>query len=102
MREDKTFRIKMSRENWSSSLDMYFSDTVYETNTILKILQHTLIQSNERRTEAQRLPRSRCFQAENTSSKLGENVGITKIMELSIVNWTIIMCTFWIFAHTFG
>ena len=40
------------------------------------------------------LPKSRCFQVENTSSKLGENVGITKIMELSIVNWTSIMCTF--------
>ena len=47
------------------------------------------------------LPRSR-FQIENTGSKLEENIGIRQIMELSIVNWTIMMCTSLIFTHTFG
>ena len=39
-------------------------------------------------------PRSRCFQIENTGSKLDENTGIIQITELSIVSWAIIMCTF--------
>ena len=47
-------------------------------------------------------PRSRCFQIENTASKLEENIGISQIIELLIVNWAIIMCTFLIFAHTYG
>ena len=47
-------------------------------------------------------PRFCCFQIKNTGSKLEENVGIIQIMEISIVNWAIIMCTFLIFAHTFG
>ena len=67
---------------------MYFSDIVYETNTILKRMNAVL--------KPRRLPRSRYFQVENTGSKLGENVGITLIMELSIVNCTIVMFTFWI------
>ena len=74
---------------------MYFSDIMYETNTILQILQHTLVRSNDCRTEIQWIaPRSRCFQMENTGSKLEENVGISQITELSIVNWAIVMCTF--------
>ena len=48
------------------------------------------------------LPRSRSFQVENIGLKPGENVGISQTMELPIVNWTTIMCTFWIFAHTSG
>ena len=48
------------------------------------------------------LPRSPCFQVENTGSKLEGNVGISRVMVLSIVDWTIIMCTFFIFAHAFG
>ena len=47
-------------------------------------------------------PRSRCFQIENTGSKLDKNLGISQIRKLSIVNWAIMMCTFSIFAHTFG
>ena len=47
-------------------------------------------------------PRSRCFQIQNTGSKLRENTGISQITELSIVNWAIIMCAFFIFARTFG
>ena len=47
-------------------------------------------------------PRRRCFQIENTGSQLEGNTGIRQVMELSIVNWAIIMCTFLIFAHTFG
>ena len=39
-------------------------------------------------------PGSRCFQIENTGSKLKENTGISQITELSIVNWTIVICTF--------
>ena len=81
---------------------MYFSNIAYETNTILKILQHTFNNQMNAVLKHRGLARGRCFQVENTSSKLGENVGLTQIMELSIVNWTIIMCTFWIFAHTFG
>ena len=80
---------------------MYFSDIVYETNTILKMLQHTFNNQMNAVLKHRGLPRSRRFQVENTGSKLGENVGITQIMELLIVNWTIVMCTFWIFAHTF-
>ena len=48
------------------------------------------------------LPRSSRCQIENTGSKLEETVGIIQITELSIVNWAIILCTFLIFAHTFG
>ena len=48
------------------------------------------------------LPRSRCLQIEHTGSKLEENIGTNQMTELSIVNWAIIMCTFLIFAHTFG
>ena len=43
-------------------------------------------------------PRSCCFQIENTDSKLEENIGISQITELSIVNWAIIMCTFFDFC----
>ena len=39
-------------------------------------------------------PRIRCFQTENTGSKLKENTGINQITELSIVNWAIMMCNF--------
>ena len=70
---------------------------MYETSTKLQILHHTLVRSNECRTEAQWIS----FQIENAGLKLEENVGISKIMKLSIVNWAIIMCIF-IFAHTFG
>ena len=45
--------------------------------------------------------RSRCFQIENTGSKLEENTGISQVKELSIVNWDIMVCTCFIFAHTF-
>ena len=48
------------------------------------------------------LPWSRGFQIENTGPKLEEDIGISQIMELSIVSWAIIMCTFLIFANTFG
>ena len=48
------------------------------------------------------MPRSLCYQIENTGSRLEENVGISQIMELSIANRAIIICTFLIFAHTFG
>ena len=48
------------------------------------------------------LPRSRCFQIENTGSKLEENTGISQIMELSVVNWAIMMCTFLIIARKLG
>ena len=48
------------------------------------------------------LPKSRCFQIENTGSKLEENAGISQITKSSIVNWAIIMCSSFIFAHTFG
>ena len=47
-------------------------------------------------------PRSLCFHIENTGSKLEGSTGISQIAELSIVKWAIIMCTFLIFAHTFG
>ena len=47
-------------------------------------------------------PRSCSFQVENTSLKLDEYVGISQIMESSIITWAIIMCTFRIFAHMFG
>ena len=47
-------------------------------------------------------PRSRCFQIENTGSKLEENTRISQITELSIVNCAIIKRTFLIFARTFG
>ena len=60
------------------------------------------MRSNQFRTEAQWIPRSRCFQIENTVSKLEEYTGISQITELSIVNWAIIICTFLTFAHTFG
>ena len=40
------------------------------------------------------IPRRRCFQIENTSSKLEENTGLSQITELSIVNWTIMMGIF--------
>ena len=82
---------------------MYFSDIMYETNTILQIPHHTLVRSNECRTEAQWIaPRSRCFQIANTGSKLEESTGISQRPELSIVNWAFMMCTSLIFAHTFG
>ena len=44
-------------------------------------------------------PRSRCFQIENTGSKLEENTGISQITEISIVNWAIMMCTFYFCSH---
>ena len=81
---------------------MYFSDIMYETNIILHILQHTLVRSNECRTKAQCFAKESFFQIENTGSKLEENVRICQIMELSIGNWAIMMCTFLIFAHKFG
>ena len=80
---------------------MHFSDIVYETN-IEDTTAYPLCNQMNAVLKHIGLPRSRCFQVENTDSKLGENVGTTQIMELLIVNWTIIMCTFWIFAHTFG
>lgn len=40
------------------------------------------------------LPKSRCFQIENTGSKLEENIGISQITEVSIVNWAIITRNF--------
>ena len=49
-----------------------------------------------------RFPRSRCFQIGNTGSKLEENIGISQITQLSIVNWAIIMCNVLIFAYTLG
>ena len=33
------------------------------------------------------IPGSRCFQMENTGSKLEENIGISQITELSVVDW---------------
>ena len=81
---------------------MYFSDILYGTSTILQILQHTFVRSNECHTEAQQIPRSRCFQIENTGSKREENIGISQITELSIVTWAIIICTSLISAHTCG
>ena len=45
---------------------------------------------------------SRCFQIENTGSKLEESVGIIQIAESSVVNWAIITYTFLIFARFFG
>ena len=47
------------------------------------------------------ITRNRCFQIDNTGSKLEEDIGISQITESSIVNWAIIMCTFLIFAHMF-
>ena len=75
---------------------------MYEASTILQILQHTLVRSNECRTEAQWIAWSRCFQIENPGSKLEENMGISQITKLSIVIWDNIICTFFIFARTFG
>ena len=43
-------------------------------------------------------PSSRCFQVENTGSKLEENTGISQIKKLLIVNWVIMMSTFFIFC----
>ena len=63
---------------------MYFADNVYETNTILQILQHTLVRSVIAVLKHSGLPRSRCFQMEITGSKLEENVGISQVTELSI------------------
>ena len=78
---------------------MYFSDIVYETNTIYSIpLCNQMIVV----LKHSGFPRSCCFQIENTVSKLEENIEIKQITELSIVNWVIIMCAFLIFAHTFG
>ena len=36
-------------------------------------------------------PRRRCFQIENTGSKLDDNTGISQKTELPIVNWAIIV-----------
>ena len=66
---------------------MNFSDMCDEMNAVLK---HS------------GFARSLCFQVKNTGSKLEENTGIRQITELSIVNWAIMMYTFFIFAHTFG
>ena len=66
------------------------------------VLQHTLVRPNDSRTEAQWIALEAFFQIENTVSKLEEDVGIRQITEISTVNWAIIICTFLIFAHTFG
>jgi len=43
----------MLRENLSLSCDVYFSDIMYETSTVLQIPHHMLVRSNECRAEAQ-------------------------------------------------
>ena len=67
---------------------------MYETSTIFQILQHTLVQSNECRTEAQWIALESLFSIDNAGSKLEENTGISQITALSIVNWVIMMCYF--------
>ena len=56
---------------------MYFPDMCDEMNVVLK---HS------------GFAKSRCFQVENTGSKLEENTGIRQITELSVINWAIIIC----------
>ena len=48
------------------------------------------------------IPRSCCFQIENTGSKIEENSGIRQITGLSVVNWAIIMYTFLTSTQIFG
>ena len=61
---------------------MYFFDIMYETSIVLQILHHTLVQSSECAVlKHSGFPRSRCFQIENSGSKLEENIGMNQITE---------------------
>ena len=103
LREDTCFHIKMSRR---AKIGLYASMCTFLISRTRQI-QHFRYYSipfydQYAVLKHSTLPRSCCFQVKNTGSKLEENIGISQVMELSKVNWAIIMCAFLIFAHTFG